>query len=233
MFEFFLHPIRSGNTFEEVINRIMEAIRLGLLRPGDRLPAERDLASHFGVSRATVRQAIGSLHQAGHVEARRGRGGGTFIVDAPSVASRRSTGRTKCDPADLDDAIEMRRLLEVGAVELAAARKLTEVEAADLRAASESCAAGGLRDYRPFDSHFHLVIAGLAGVPSLVPAVATVRSRVNDLLDAIPLLPPNIEHSNRQHDELVTAILAGDPLGAKHMMSEHLLATATLLRAFL
>lgn len=73
----------------------------------------------------------------------------------------------------------------------------------------------------------------MAGSPSLTTAVADVRTRVNELLDAIPLLPPNIEHSDRQHAAVVTAILAGDPEGARSGMVEHLAGTAALLRGFL
>ena len=73
----------------------------------------------------------------------------------------------------------------------------------------------------------------MAGSPSLTTAVADVRIRVNELLDAIPLLPPNIEHSDRQHAAVVTAILTGDPAGARRGMAEHLAGTAALLRGFL
>jgi DNA-binding FadR family transcriptional regulator len=57
--------------------------------------------------------------------------------------------------------------------------------------------------------------------------------RINELLDAIPLLPPNLDHSNAQHDEIVAAILRGDPPAARQAMAEHLAGTAALLRAFL
>jgi len=60
-----------------------------------------------------------------------------------------------------------------------------------------------------------------------------VRSRVNELLDAIPLLAPNLEHSNRQHAGVVQAILAGDPTAARTAMLEHLDGTGALLRGFL
>jgi DNA-binding FadR family transcriptional regulator len=57
--------------------------------------------------------------------------------------------------------------------------------------------------------------------------------RINELLDAIPLLARNIEHSNRQHAAIVAAILASDAGAARHAMSEHLSATASLLHGFL
>jgi DNA-binding FadR family transcriptional regulator len=83
------------------------------------------------------------------------------------------------------------------------------------------------------DSRLHLAIAEVSGSPSLTTAVADVRMRLNDLLDAIPLLERNIVHSDEQHQAVVDAILAGDPEAARHAMREHLAGTAALLRAFL
>jgi len=83
------------------------------------------------------------------------------------------------------------------------------------------------------DSRLHLAIAEVAGAPSLAAQVADVRMRVNDLLDEIPLLGPNIEHSSQQHRLIVEAILAGDVAAARDAMQEHLDGTAALLRGFL
>ena len=88
-------------------------------------------------------------------------------------------------------------------------------------------------DYRRRDSRLHLAIAEAAGSPSLTTAVADIRTRVNELLDAIPLLATNIEHSDAQHRAIVAAILAGDAPAARQTMAEHLDGTAALLRGFL
>ena len=71
---------------EETVERLGTAIRLGLLAPGDRLPPERDLADQFGIARSTLRQALTSLTESGHLVATRGRGGGTFVSEAPPLA---------------------------------------------------------------------------------------------------------------------------------------------------
>ena len=73
-------PVRTRNAFEETVERLLQAIRLGVARPGERLPAERDLAVRLGVSRVTLREAIRALADAGYVESRRGRYGGTFVA---------------------------------------------------------------------------------------------------------------------------------------------------------
>lgn len=74
-------PVRSLTAFEETVERLGTAIRLGLLPPGTRLPAERELCSRLGIARSTLRQALVALAQSGHLHALRGRGGGTFVAD--------------------------------------------------------------------------------------------------------------------------------------------------------
>src|SRR5947209_20572904 len=74
-------PVRSQTAFEETVERLGTAIKLGLLPPGTRLPAERELCARLGISRSTLRQALLALGQSGHLHATRGRGGGTFVAD--------------------------------------------------------------------------------------------------------------------------------------------------------
>ena len=75
-----LGPVRAGNAFEETVERLLTVIKLGVVAPGDRFPAERELAGLLGISRITLREAIRALQQAGYVESRRGRFGGTFVT---------------------------------------------------------------------------------------------------------------------------------------------------------
>src|ERR1700743_535098 len=83
-------PVHSQTAFEETVERLGTAIKLGLLSPGTRLPAERELCSKLGIARSTLRQALVALGQSGHLRATRGRGGGTFVSDelppAPPLA---------------------------------------------------------------------------------------------------------------------------------------------------
>src|SRR5271155_2669053 len=74
-------PVRSQTAFEEPVERLGTAIKLGLLAPGSQLPAERELCTRMGIARSTLRQALTALSQSGHVFAIRGRGGGTFVSD--------------------------------------------------------------------------------------------------------------------------------------------------------
>jgi DNA-binding FadR family transcriptional regulator len=227
-------PVRGGNAYEETVGRLLQAIRLGVVPPGERLPAGRDLAAKLGVSRVTLREALGTLQSTGYLDARRGRYGGTFVrdplPDSTAVPAHRSGEQVR---AELDDVLLFRQVLEAGAAESAAARPLSRAERDHLTGRLAQCSTAGLGDYRRLDSRLHLAVAEVAGSPSLTAALTDVRTRLNELLESMPLMPPNLDHSNRQHAAVVGAILAGDPAAARREMSEHLAGTEALLRGFL
>ncbi|ADB30432.1 GntR domain protein [Kribbella flavida DSM 17836] len=238
--EALFRPVRTGNPFEETVERLLQAIKLGVVGPGERLPAERDLAARLNVSRVTLREAIRALTEAGYVESRRGRYGGTFVnerLPRPRRVGPKKLARELADShangGGLEDALVLRSALEVGAAEAAASRSLSGGERDHLLRCLADTATAKLADYRRMDSRLHLAVAEVSGSPSLTSAVADVRMRLNTLLDAIPLLEPNIEHSDQQHQAVVDAILAADPEAARQAMHEHLAGTAALLRAFL
>lgn len=228
-------PVRTRNAFEETVERLLQAIRLGVAAPGERLPAERELAARLGVSRVTLREAIRAVADAGYVESRRGRYGGTFVAEDLPGLPRPRRGATPSG-ADLEDVLTLRRVLECGAAETAATRTLSPADRQHLRVrltGVAEVAKGEEAEYRRRDSRLHLAIAEVTASPSLTTAVADVRTKVNELLDAIPLLAANIEHSNEQHSSIVEAILSGDGPAARAAMDEHLEGTAALLRGFL
>jgi DNA-binding FadR family transcriptional regulator len=233
--EALFRPVRAGNAFEETVSRLLQAIRLGIVPPGEALPAERELAARFSVSRDTVRDAIRSLSEAGFVVSKRGRYGGTFVAGATPGAARAVDGATRLRPtgAEIDDILAIREILEVGAARAAAGNSLSAEDRDLLWGRLGETAAASIDDYRRLDSRLHLTIGELVKAPSLVPLLADNRMRVNGLLDEIPLLQPNIEHSNQQHEAIVIAILTGDVERAASAMLEHLEGSAALLRAFL
>ncbi|MCU1509103.1 MAG: GntR family transcriptional regulator [Glaciihabitans sp.] len=228
--EALFRPVRSGNAFEDTVARLLQTIRLGIVAPGEALPAERELATRFSVSRDTVREAIRELADAGYLVSRRGRYGGTFVTDTLPVASG---SIHPLEPGEIEDVLGLREILELGAARAAAARTLSAAERDLLWTRLQETGAAAEADYRRLDSRLHLTLAELVGTPSLVSLIADNRTRVNELLDRIPLLRPNIEHSNRQHEAIVVAILTGDADRAAAAMGEHLEGSAALLRGFL
>ncbi|MGP3533288.1 FadR/GntR family transcriptional regulator [Microbacterium sp. RD1] len=222
-------PVRQGNALEDTVARLVQTVRLGVLAPGESLPPERELAALYGVSRDTVREAIRELAGAGYLQARRGRYGGTFIADPLP----RPTAPPSVEPAELDDVLGMRRILEAGAARAAASRALGPSDRDALWARFEEAAAAGAGEYRRADTVLHLTIAQLAAIPSIVPLAVDNRARINAWLDTFPLLPRNIEHSDAQHERMVTAILAGRADAASAAVLEHLAGSEALLRGFL
>jgi DNA-binding FadR family transcriptional regulator len=225
-------PVRGGNAFEITVARLVQAIKLGMVADGERLPPERELAERLQVSRVTLREAIAALRDAGYLESRRGRSGGTFVVyggahagEDPAVLAR------EMGPA-LHDALDFRRVLEPGAAALAATRTLS---AADRQRLVSALAAA--RDRGPTrrvnDSRLHLAIAAASGSPSLAASVADVQLTLDRLLAAIPVIKRNLDHSDSQHDRIVDAILHGDAAAARAAMEEHCDGTAELLRGLL
>ncbi|WP_137994783.1 FadR/GntR family transcriptional regulator [Streptomyces vilmorinianum] len=227
-----LRPVRAGNGFEEALEQILQIVRLGLVPGGERLPAERELAERMGISRVTLREVLKVLQEQGLVESRRGRYGGTFVLSRPQTADEDEL-RRRIASVDVEDTLRFREVLEVGAAGLCAAHGLTEEGEARLRAALAATHDAPLTDYRRQDTLLHLTLAELSGSPTLTAQYAAVRATVNDLLDCIPLLVRNLEHSQHQHTALVEAVLDGDADAAREVMREHCGGTAALLRGFL
>jgi DNA-binding FadR family transcriptional regulator len=234
-----LRPVRQGNAFEETVERMLTVIKLGLVGPGERFPAERELAAQLGVSRLTLREAIHELHSAGYICSRRGRFGGTFVTyERPAPSPAELVRLARQDGDKLTDALTFRLAVETGAAEALAVRFAAAVDAAgDARATLLARLADVNRakphDYRRMDTLFHLCIAELTGSSLLASAATDARMRLNDLLNAIPVLPRNITNAARQHAAIVDSILAGDADRARHDAAEHLEGTAALLRGFL
>src|ERR1700722_3497544 len=229
-----LRPVRQGNAFEETVERLLTVIKLGMIPAGDRFPAERELAAQLGISRLTLREALAELQKAGHVTARRGRLGGTFVTGTPPAPGREQVRRlAREDGEKLADALTFRLAVEAGAAEILAQNLGGEEQRATLLARLSDVSAAGPQDYRRMDTLFHLAIAELTGSALLLDSCTDSRMRLNGLLNAIPVLQRNIDNTAGQHAAIVTAILAGDAEQARAAVAEHLAGTGALLRGFL
>src|SRR5271166_3910794 len=222
--------VRSQTAFEETVDQLGTAIKLGLLEPGSRLPAERDLCARLGIARSTLRQALTALSQSGHVFATRGRGGGTFVSDPqppadPPSAQMLSQWRETCD---------LRLAVELGVAVLAAER----AERADLDALDEVAAAleATLEDfvaYRQADIRLHVGLAEATRSTQLVRAMTETQGAMTDLIAYIAHPPQVLASSNAQHRRLLAAVRERDAMRAARVMSEHLQGTEHILAGLL
>jgi GntR family transcriptional repressor for pyruvate dehydrogenase complex len=228
-----IRPVRGHHAFEACVEQLATLIRIGVYPRGSTLPPERELADRLAVSRATLREAMAALRQAGLVQTTRGRAGGSVVTMHPTTRSRHSPPSAARE-ADWLDALEFRRIVEPGAAALAASAPLDDTQRRQLEAAHGSVArAGGPALHRQADSRFHLTIAALSGSPRVIEAVTAVRSTLHEMLGAIPVLEANIAHSDVQHAQITRAVLAGRPERARKLMEEHCDDTAALLRGLL
>ena len=230
-----LRPVRGHHAFEACVEQLATAIRLGVYPLGSTLPPERELAARLRVSRATLREAMAALRQAGLVETRRGRGGGTVVVLKPRSPSGRAAARVDASRrAEWLDALDFRRVIEPGGAALAATVDLDGSARSQLeQALAEVGAARRPAEHRQADSRLHLTIATLSGSPRMVEAVTSVQAALHEMLLAIPVLETNIAHSDRQHAAVVRAVLQGRPEAARRAMEQHCDDTAALLRGLI
>jgi DNA-binding FadR family transcriptional regulator len=220
------------------VQRLAQAIKLGVVPHGERLPAERDLAEKLQVSRGTLREAIRALRLAGFLVSRPGRNGGNFVTYTPTVVSELGApeslpGYHPGSAEAVRDLIALREVLEPGAAALAARRSLAASDRARLTGCLEATRNRDPEVRRVNDSRLHLAIVAATGSPSLTSAVMDVQVQLDLYLARLPLLERNLEHSDQQHDAVIEAILAGDAEKARLSMEEHCRATAMLLEGLL
>ena len=219
-------PVHPPTTFEETVERLGTAIKLGLLPPGPRLPTERDLAEQLGISRSTLRHALMTLVQSGHLVSLRGRRGGTFVAESPPLAH--GVGRMPPGPV-LRALLEYRLAIEAGAALLAAERS-TGIDLEGMTKLVDRMAdVERYEDYRRADIRFHIAIAEAAHSPRLVAAVTEVQGRMTELMALVPHAEHVRAQSNAQHRRLVDTLARRDAAGAVLLIREHLKGTEHIL----
>src|SRR3989440_2162446 len=214
-------PVRPPTTFEETGEGLGTAIRLGILPSGSRLPAERALADQLGISRSTLRHALLTLVQSGHLVSQRGRTGGTFVAERPPLSEREGRRLGAEGWAVLD----YRVAIETGATLLAVERASQGQIASLAELVQRMGEADRFQDYRRADIRFHIGLAEAASSPRLVEAMTAVQGQLSDLLALIAHPEEVLTHSNAQHQGLVTLLGRGDARRAVRLMREHIQGT--------
>jgi len=226
-------PVHAPTTFEETVERLGTAIRLGLLVPGTKLPPERDLADELRISRSTLRQALTTLVQSGHLVAVRGRGGGTFVAEQPPLAESPDAEAADALGAEAWAVLDLRVAIETGSALLAAERagppelnRLSELVQGMKRPAD-------FEEYRRADVRFHISIAEAAHSPRLVSAMTEVQGQMTDLIAQIAHPEAVLTKANSEHAEVVKLLRVGDGVGAARVMRAHIEGTEHILAGLL
>lgn len=221
-------PVKPAAAHELALEQLERAIQLGRFLPGDRLPSERDLALQLGVSRTTVRAAVGVLNRKGLVRIRRGAAGG-IVVQAPASNGRR---RRRVDILNEIRVIyDYRYAVECAAARLAAERRkaadVTELKArlADMEAMTATPAARerpeNIARFQAADSAFHLTIARAARNPFLLKAVEDARAGMFMPVGAV--FRRLEDNANDFHALILSSIEARDGEAAAAAMGAHII----------
>ncbi|HET7379282.1 MAG TPA: FadR/GntR family transcriptional regulator [Gaiellales bacterium] len=227
--------IQQLRAHEYVAEQIRRHISLRLIKPGEALPAERELAVMFGVGRPTIQHALRLLEASGLVEARRGRSGGTFVSQRAGDAQAldelfvRLLHRRK----ELEDLLEYRRLIEPAVARVAAGTRRT-TDLAAMRQAIEGMAAATTEpDYMRHDTHFHIAVARATGNAVLTHAIEEIRMKLNDAMTLLPESDTWHRRISGEHEELLEAIERGDAERAQRVTEQHVANSEQSLRAVL
>ena len=216
-------PPRPISGYQAIVDHLRREMILGRIRPGDRLPPERQLAEQLGVARETLRQALRTLEGSGQIAIRRGSRGGAF-VQASMVEQWRIRQDVQERAGDIATLVEFRAVIDSAAARFAAERRSETDLAAMENAQAELEAAETLHGSRIADTAFHLAVAHASGNHELAVAVEDARVKMFapvDLLGFQFLKKSCIEG----HSLVLAAVQDRDPDRAAAEMTRHLTAT--------
>lgn len=220
--------VTSTTLPQNVAEHLRSLIHRGEVGPGDRLPAERELADQLGVARMSLRDAIKVLQADGYVEVRRGARGGTFVTGL-QLPVERWRNRMREQVGEFDEIIDFRIALETQAARLACQRR-TRSDLAQLRSAITNLGSGeGLAAFRLSDSQFHDGLAQAARNARLEAAIHSTRGELFSPHDLLQYEEP-VTATRKDHQALYDAIRARDADGAESLMREHIERTRQQLR---
>jgi GntR family transcriptional repressor for pyruvate dehydrogenase complex len=203
-----------------VVQEIQRQIAAGSLQDGDRLPSVASLADDFGVSRASIREALQALAARGLVEIQHGRG--TFVRANANRVDGYSTWIREQQYA-LQELCELRLAVETTATRLAAVKASSdEIKAMADALARMQAAAGDLHQVVTWDSHFHQAILRASRNRLLDQAMALDFDFLTQARYRMHSLPGEVERALAAHAEILAAIERREPEAAARAMREHL-----------
>lgn len=217
------NAVGKSRLYEQIVHQIEESILKGSLHLGDQLPAERDLASQFGVSRTAIREAVKVLQEKGLVEARAGKG--TFVTNATADVVRQSinlASRT-AQGNSLAHLIQMREIFEPEIAAIAA----TQIEEQQIAGMREACDTmdRSRKDPSSFieaDLDFHLLLAEATGNPLILSLIDSIVGMLREQRMRIFQVEGGPERGQVHHKAVLRAVERHDAAAAREAMRAHL-----------
>jgi GntR family transcriptional repressor for pyruvate dehydrogenase complex len=215
--------VQTLRLYEQIVQQIEDSIRKGDLKGGEQLPAERELAQQFGVSRTAVREAMKTLREKGLVEAYAGRG--TFVTNETARSMRHTLDRMmRTGPSEgAVHLVEVREILEPEIAALAAKRADDEARAA-MRESITVMDAARLdpEGFIEGDLDFHLALAEAAGNPLILSLIDSIVGLLREQRLRTYHIDGGAERGQYHHKRILEAIERRDPRGAHDAMCAHL-----------
>ena len=213
---------RNQTLAEKVADTLVEAIRSGELKPGDRLPAERDLVEEFNVSRGVVREAIGALVGKGLVTAHGRRGIEVNRLSSEQVSESMTLYLRSSATVDFHKVHQIRTALEIEMV-ARAAENVSDAMLDKLRSAAAALPkARGRKAAARADFEFHRAIAEATDNELFVVVLDSISDALVEVRETGFRTPGTVEYASTSHDEILDRIAAGDASGAREAMAAHL-----------
>ncbi|MGD9734979.1 MAG: FadR/GntR family transcriptional regulator [Solirubrobacterales bacterium] len=216
-------PVVQVRAHEYVAEQIRRHIQLRLSGPGDALPSERELTRQFGVGRPTIQMALRVLEAEHLIEARRGRGGGTFIVGPVEDEEARydliaAVSRRRDELAEL---LDFRKAVEPEIAAVAAIGR----QPADLKRLQDALAAldaaSDETEYMRYDTELHLALGAATHNRFLTDAGEKIRTGLNGLISLLPETSLWHERVGEEHHALVAAVAQREGETAAKLMRRH------------
>jgi len=218
-------PLKGKKISEQVSDQVRQLIFSAVLKPGDKLASEKELASQFQIGRSTVREALRTLEQAGLIYIKQGSDGGTFIKSIdPTVISRSFSDMIRLGNIGLLHLTEARLEIEKTVLEFAG-KRIIDDDLELLRKNLEDSEKLVCKKLRAGDSYlnFHLLLAKSSRNPVFEIVLQPLMDIVSSYLRRVE---PGEEYSYRvlnSHKEIYNAIAVRDIRAAKEKMETHLL----------
>jgi len=216
-------PVKQPRISDAVFQQLKKTILSKDLRPGDKLPAEKDLSEQFQVSRVAVKEAIRSLESTGFVEIRQGSNGGAYVTDLKfEQLANACHDLFLADKISIHELHHVRILIEPEVARLATLNLNVEYGERLQRAyKGEHPPGASLSEDIASATKVHFVLAEMCGNRFLEALVNSLLKLTKKILEEIRPNPPSSIHPPGLHGPIVEAVLSGDPEGAADAMRNH------------